>query len=72
MVGVSNRLIAIGGGEVSRDEAIAARRAGKPVRFIPADMNQAVARERATKRGQPPPTDFKSAVADAIARPTPR
>ena len=37
MVEVSDRLVAIGGGDVARDELIAAKRAGKDVRFIPAD-----------------------------------
>jgi hypothetical protein len=62
MVEVSDRLVAIGGGEVARDELIAAKRAGKDVRFIPADMNHAIARERALKRGEPVPTDFRGAA----------
>ena len=62
MVAVSNRLVAIGGGEVSRDEFLAAKRAGKKVQFIAADMNHAIARERALKRGQPVPTDFRGAA----------
>jgi hypothetical protein len=67
MVGVSDQLVAIGGGEVSRDEAAAAERAGKPVRYVPADMNHAVAVERARKRNEPVPTDFSGAVAAARA-----
>jgi hypothetical protein len=59
MVEVSDRLVAIGGGDVTRDELIAAKQAGKDVRFIAADMNHAIARERALKRGQPVPTDFR-------------
>ncbi len=66
MVDVSDRLVAIGGGEVARDELIAAKRAGKDVRFIAADMNHAIARERALKRGQPAPTDFRGAAAAAL------
>jgi hypothetical protein len=62
MVGVSDRLVAIGGGEVSRDELLAARRAGKKVTFIPADMNHRAAIEKAAKKGQPPPPDFKGPV----------
>ena len=62
MVEVSDHLVAIGGGEVSRDELVAATRAGKNTRFIPADMNHRIAREKAAKRGQAPPTDFRGAV----------
>jgi hypothetical protein len=62
MVNVSDRVVAIGGGEVSRDEFQAARRIGKKVEFFPADMNHALAVEKAKKRGQPAPTDFRSAL----------
>ena len=62
MVDVSDRLVAIGGGEAARDELIAATRAGKTIRFIPADMNHRIARDRAVKRGQTPPTDFRGAA----------
>jgi hypothetical protein len=63
----SDRIVAIGGGEVARDELTAARRLGKNARFIPADMNHAIARERAQKKGQPAPTDFQGAAATAPA-----
>ena len=66
MVDASDRIVAIGGGEVSRDELIAAKRAGKDVTFIPADMNHTIARERALKRGQPVPTDFRGAAGVAF------
>jgi NADPH:quinone reductase-like Zn-dependent oxidoreductase len=59
----SDVMVAIGGGEVARDELVAARRTGKEVRFIPADMNHRIAREKAEKKGQPVPTDFRGAVA---------
>ena len=62
MVENSDVIVAIGGGEVSRDELIAARRLGKKTRFIPADMNREIARERPRKRGQPAPTDFRGAA----------
>jgi hypothetical protein len=66
MVGVSDRVVAIGGGEVSRDEFLEAKRTGKKVEFIAADMNHAIARERALKRGQPVPTDFRGAAGVAF------
>jgi hypothetical protein len=64
MVSVSDRIIAIGGGEVSRDEFEAAKRMGKKTQFFPADMNHALAVEKAKKKGQPAPTDFRSALED--------
>lgn len=64
----SDRMVAIGGGEVARDELTAASRLNKDIRFIPADMNHAIARERALKRGQPAPTDFRGAAAAVFSR----
>ena len=54
--------MAIGGGEVARDELVAARRAGKSVTFIAADMNHRIAIEKAAKKGEAPPTDFRGAA----------
>ncbi len=62
MVENSDVVVAIGGGEVARDELVAARRSDKKVQFIPADMNHEIAREKAVKRGQPAPTDFRGAA----------
>ena len=62
MVENSDIIIAIGGGEVARDELIVARRSGKKVRFIPADMNHQKARETARKKGLRRPTDFRGAA----------
>jgi hypothetical protein len=59
--------VAIGGGDVTRDEILAARRLGKPVTFIPADMNHGIARERARKRGEAEPTDFRGSAHLALA-----
>jgi len=67
IVDIGTEFVAIGGGEVTRDEMLAARRAGKPVTFVPADMNHAIARERARKRGEPAPTDFRGAAHGALA-----
>jgi len=63
MVENSDVLVAIGGGEVARDELIAARQAGKRVQFIPADMHHLIAREKALKNAQPVPTDFRGETA---------
>jgi hypothetical protein len=63
----SDALVGIGGGEVARDELLAARRAGKPVTFIPADMNHELAREKARSKGQPEPKEFGGAAAAGLA-----
>ena len=62
----SDVIIAIGGGDVARDELRAARQSGKHVQFIPADMNHQIARDKALKKGQPAPTDFRGAAASAF------
>jgi len=67
LVECSSAIVAIGGGEIGRDEMLAARRAGKSVTFIPADMNHRIARDKAAKKGKPEPTDFKGAAAAEFA-----
>jgi hypothetical protein len=62
MVQASDELIAIGGGEIARDEVEAARQAGKAVIYIRADMNHAAARSKAAKNDDPPPTTFEGPV----------
>ena len=66
MVENSTVLIGIGGGEVARDELIAAKRKGTEVRFFPADMNHQKARLRAQKKGLPVPTSFAGAAGEAF------
>ena len=67
LVSVSDRIVAIGGGDVARDEFNAARRLGKKSEFFPADMNHEIARARAARNKQPPPTDFRGALGAALA-----
>lgn len=59
--------VAIGGGDVTRDEMLAARQAGKPVTFIPADMNHQIARDKARKGGEVEPNDFRGSAHLALA-----
>jgi hypothetical protein len=66
MVENSDLIIGIGGGEVARDELLAAKQLGKKVRFIPADMNHQKARETARKKKMPEPTDFRGAANAAL------
>jgi hypothetical protein len=52
IVALSSAFVGIGGGDVARDEQSSARQRGKPVVFIPADMNHRRAREKALKLGE--------------------
>lgn len=58
----SDELLAIGGGPTARDELDAALRAGKPARFIAAEMNHEAALAAAARKGQPLPRDFRGAA----------
>jgi hypothetical protein len=62
MVAVSDVFLAIGGGAVARDEMLEARARGKEVRFFAADLNHQRALERAERRGEEPPDDFRGAA----------
>jgi hypothetical protein len=66
LVECSTSFVAIGGGDAARDELLAARAAGKPVLFIPADLNHKIARDKALKKGQPKPTDFRGSAHAAL------
>ena len=59
VVEACDEMIGIGGGAIARDELEEARRRGKPVTFFPADMDRALAAEKARKSGGPPRTDFR-------------
>lgn len=67
MVDSGDAFLAIGGGEVTRDEMLAARRAGKPVQFVPADLDHALALHKARQKGLPAPSDFRGAAHAALA-----
>ena len=71
IVEVSSSFVAIGGGDVTRDEMLAARGAGKSVSFVPADMNHDIAREKARKKGVAEPTDFRGSAHPALASTSP-
>lgn len=62
MIENSDVIVAIGGGEVAKDELSAAKRTRKRVEFYPADFNHRVASEKAQKKGQPVPTNFRGAA----------
>ena len=71
IVQCSTSCVAIGGGDVTRDEMLAARKAGKPVTFVPADMNHKIAREKARSKGQPEPADFRGSAHEALSKSAP-
>lgn len=62
----STAIVGIGGGEIARDEMLAARAAHKPVSFYAADMNHRIARESARARSLPEPVDFRGAAGAAL------
>lgn len=66
MLAASHTIVAIGGGEVSRDEFLAARRTGKKTSFVAADKNHESANDKALKKGQPLPTDYRGALAAVL------
>ena len=68
MVESSDVMVAIGGGDVTRDEITAAKELGKEVRFIPADMNHQKAIDTARRKGTPEPTDFRGPAGAAFVR----
>lgn len=59
MVAACDEMIGIGGGAIARDELEEARKRGKPVTFVPADMNHALATEKARQADELPPVDFR-------------
>ena len=52
-------MICIGGGSIARDEYMTAEKLNKSVRFEEADMNHAWAVEKARRKGEPEPRDFR-------------
>lgn len=65
MLQASDELIAIGGGDIARDELLEAQRLGKKVTFIPADMNHAAALKKA---GDREPVDFRGSAHQAMQK----
>jgi hypothetical protein len=68
MLACSDILVAVGGGEISRDELLAAREQGRPIEYYPAEVNHNWALENARKRGVPPPDSFWGAVHEAFGK----
>lgn len=68
MIACSDFLVAVGGGEISRDELLAAREQGKPIEYYPAEVNHDWALARARRNGLPPPNSFWGAVHEVFRR----
>jgi hypothetical protein len=68
MVACSDVLVAIGGGEVTRDELVAAKAVGKPVYFYPAEVSHGHLIQRARKRNEPPPESFWGAAHEVFGK----
>lgn len=62
----SSAIIGFAGGDIARDEMLAAKAAGKSVTFFAADMNHQLARDKALKKGLPEVTDFRGAAGAAF------
>jgi hypothetical protein len=62
MVACSDVLVAIGGGEVTRDELLAGKALGRPVYFYPAEVSHHHLIQRAYKRNEPTPGSFWGAA----------
>lgn len=68
MITCSDIMVAIGGGDISRDELIAGKEQGKPVMYYPAEVGHEWAIERAKGRGLPPPESFLGAVHEVFGK----
>jgi hypothetical protein len=62
MVACSDVVVAIGGGDVARDELLAATARGKATAFVPAEMDHEIALEKARRKGVSEPTDFRGSA----------
>ncbi|OUL96714.1 hypothetical protein [Paraburkholderia hospita] len=62
MVEASDVLIFIGGGDIARDEYDYAKRLGKQLHFEAADMNHNLSMDKARRKGEPAPSNFKGSL----------
>ena len=68
MVDCSDVLVAIGGGEVTRDELLAGKALEKPIFFYPAEISHRHLVQRARKRNEPPPQSFWGAAHEVFGK----
>jgi hypothetical protein len=58
VVGASDRLLYLGGGDVGGAEILSGKEAGMKADFLPFEENHAIATAKALKKNQPAPTNF--------------
>lgn len=68
MISCSDVLIAIGGGEVTRDELMAGKGQGKAVHFYPAEISHEYLIQQARKKHQPAPKSFWGAAHEVFGK----
>jgi hypothetical protein len=68
MVLCSDEMIAIGGGEVTREELIAGKERGIPVRFYPAEVSHKWLIQQARHKHLPPPDSFWGATHEVFGK----
>ena len=68
MVACSDILVAIGGGDISRDELLEGKKQGKPIQFFPADVNHEGMVRRAKRLGQPEPETFMGSAHEVFGK----
>lgn len=68
MIECSDILVAIGGGDISRDELLAARELGKPIHYYPAEVKHEWAIRHAKRMGEPVPDSFMGPVHDVFGK----
>lgn len=68
MIECSDMLIALGGGEIARDELLAGKKLGKPIHYYPLEVNHKNAIRHAKRKGLPAPESFLGAVHEAFGK----
>jgi len=68
MVDSSDILVAIGGGDICRDELVAGKGLGKPIHYYPAEVNHEWVIRRAKRMGLPAPESFLGSVHDVFGK----
>jgi len=63
-----DEFLVIGGYAIAKDEILAAHEAGKPVQFIPADMNHEIARTGKVLKVPLSPNDYKGLAHDTLIK----
>lgn len=69
MLDCSDVMVGIGGGEISRDEMVAAKEQGKPVYFYPAEVKHTWAIRNAEEAGLPYPKSFWGEAHEVFGNP---